>query len=157
MTVRTDDASAVRREVTVRVAPDRAFTVFTEGIDTWWLRAHHVQPGELRRVGIDPEVGGRVWEESVDGAVCVWGRVLAWDPPHRLAFSWQIGTDWAVPGPDAPASRVTVTFMPADGGTRVQLVHDRLDAHGPGWEQLQQSVGSEGGWSALLSRFADAV
>jgi uncharacterized protein YndB with AHSA1/START domain len=157
MTVRTDDVSAVCREVSVPVPPDRAFAVFTDGIDRWWLRAHHVQPGTLRRVGIDPEVGGRVWEENDAGAVCVWGRVLAWEPPHRFAFSWQIGTDWAVPAPDAPASRVTVTFTAAEGGTRVQLVHDRLDAHGPGWEQLRESVGSDGGWPALLSRFADAV
>lgn len=154
MTARTDDDTAVRRSVEVAAPAERAFAVFTEGLDGWWPRSHHVQPGELARVGVDPHEGGRVWEENDAGEVCVWGRVLTWDPPRTFAFSWQIGTDWGVPAPDAPASRVTVRFTPTDGGTRVELVHDRLDAHGTGWEQLREGVGGDGGWSSLLQQFA---
>ena len=43
------------------MAPDRAFAVFTDGIDRWWTRAHHVQSGELKEIGVDPHVGGRMW------------------------------------------------------------------------------------------------
>ncbi|HEX3566777.1 MAG TPA: SRPBCC domain-containing protein [Acidimicrobiales bacterium] len=71
-------------------------------------------------------------------------------PSDDIAFSWLIGSDWAVPGPDAVGSRVTVTFSPTDAGTRVTLVHDQLDAHGPGWESIRDGVGSDGGWPAGL-------
>jgi uncharacterized protein YndB with AHSA1/START domain len=157
MTNQTDDSTVVRTSVDVTVAPDRAFTVFTDGIDRWWTRAHHVQSGELKEIGVDPRVGGRMWEENDAGDVCTWGRVLTWDPPTTFAFSWLIGPDWAVPGPDAVGSRVTVTFSPTDGGTRVTLVHDQLDAHGPGWESVRDGVGSDGGWPGGLRQFANAV
>lgn len=157
MTARTDDDTAVRRSIDVTASAERAFAVFTEGLDGWWPRSHHLLPGNLARVGVDPHEGGRVWEQNDAGDVCVWGRVLTWDPPRMFAFSWQIGSDWAVPAPDAPASRVTVRFTPTDGGTRVDLVHDRLEAHGEGWEQVRQGVRGDGGWRALLQMFAEAA
>jgi activator of Hsp90 ATPase-like protein len=141
MTAQTDDTTVVRSTVEVTVPPDKAFAVFTSGIDRWWTRAHHVQSGELKEIGVDPHVGGRMWEENDAGDVCTWGRVLTWDPPQTFAFS----------------CRVTVTFSPTDAGTHVTLVHDQLDAHGPGWESVRDGVGSDGGWPAGLRQFADAV
>jgi hypothetical protein len=62
-----------------------------------------------------------------------------------------------VPGADAPGSRVTVTFTPMDDGTRVDLVHDRLDAHGVGWEKVRAGVRSDGGWPGLPREYAEVV
>lgn len=157
MTTRAGDSTIVRTEVEVNAPPEIAYSVFTDGIDRWWDRSHHVQSGELKEIGVDPEVGGRMWEENDAGDVCTWGRVLTWDPPREFAFSWLIGPDFSVPGPDAVGSRVTVTFTPTGTGTRVTLVHDQLEVHGPGWESLRDGVGSEGGWPAGLRKFADAV
>ena len=157
MTTHTDETSLVRATIDVSVPPDRAFEVFTTGIDSWWTRAHHVQTGELKEMGVDPFVGGRMWEENDAGEVCTWGSVLTWSPPLVFAFSWLIGPDWAVPGPDAPGSRVTVTFTPTATGTSVTLIHDQLDAHGPGWESVRDGVGSDAGWPAGLRQFASAV
>ena len=157
MTTHTDETSLVRATIDVSVPPDRAFEVFTTGIDSWWTRAHHVQTGELKEMGVDPFVGGRMWEENDAGEVCTWGRVLTWSPPRAFAFSWLIGPDWAAPGPDAPGSRVTVTFTPTATGTAVTLIHDQLDAHGPGWESVRDGVGSDAGWPAGLRQFAAAV
>jgi uncharacterized protein YndB with AHSA1/START domain len=157
MTTHTDETSLVRTTIDVSVPPDRAFEVFTTGIDSWWTRAHHVQTGELKEMGVDPFVGGRMWEENDAGEVCTWGSVLTWSPPLVFAFSWLIGPDWAVPGPDAPGSRVTVTFTPTATGTSVTLIHDQLDAHGPGWESVREGVGSDAGWPAGLRQFAAAV
>ncbi|MCM0673845.1 SRPBCC family protein [Micromonospora phytophila] len=153
----TDQDTAVRSSIHVTATPEHAFEVFTNGIDRWWPRAHHVQPGELRQVGLDPHVGGRMWEENDAGEVCAWGRVLTWEPPRAFAFSWLIGPDWKPPAADAVGSRVTVTFTPTDTGTRVDLVHDQLDAHGPGWEGVRDAVGSDGGWPGSLRDFADAL
>jgi uncharacterized protein YndB with AHSA1/START domain len=156
MTMQTE-ATVVRSSIEVAAPPEHAFEVFTAGIDRWWTRSHHVQSGELKEIGVDPFVGGRMWEENDGGGVCTWGRVLAWEPPGLFAFSWLIGPDWGVPGPDAVGSRVTVTFTPVAAGTRVDLVHDRLDVHGPGWEGVRDGVGSDGGWPAGLRQLAAAL
>lgn len=153
----TGTATEVRTSIQVSAPPERAFDVFTAGIDRWWTRTHHVQTGELKEIGVDPFVGGRMWEVNDAGSECTWGRVLTWEPPRVFAFSWLIGPDWAVPGPDAEGSRVTVTFTPTGEGTLVELVHDRLDVHGPGWENVRAGVGSDGGWPAGLRQFAAAL
>ncbi len=157
MTAHIDDSTVVRTTVEVAAPPEHAFDVFTNGIDRWWTRTHHVQSGELKEIGVDPYVGGRMWEENDAGDICTWGRVLTWDPPREFAFSWLIGCDWGVPAADAPASRVTVTFNPTGSRTLVTLVHDRLDAHGPGWESVRNGVGSDGGWPAGLRQFAAEI
>jgi uncharacterized protein YndB with AHSA1/START domain len=153
----SDTGTAVHTDVDTTASPDRAFEVFTAGIDTWWTRAHHVQSGLLQQIGIDPYVGGRLWETNDAGSVCTWGRVLTWDPPRVFAFSWLIGPDWGVPAPGAPGSRVTVTFTPTATGTHVDLVHDQLDLHGPGWESVRAGIGSDNGWPAGLRQFAAAT
>jgi uncharacterized protein YndB with AHSA1/START domain len=147
----------VRTSIEVPVSPERAFEVFTKGMNGWWTREHHVQSGTLKEIGVDPQVGGRMWEENDAGDVCTWGRVLTWDPPSGFSFSWLVGPDWGVPGPDAVGSRVTVTFEEVASGTRVDLVHDRLDAHGEGWESVRDGVGSPGGWPQSLARYATVV
>lgn len=151
------DTTTVSTAIEVAAEPHRAFAVFTEGLNTWWERGHHLLDGELAEVGIEPFVGGRVWERNETGDTCDWGRVLAWEPGERFAFSWRIGPDWAVPATDAPASTVTVTFTPAGSGTRVELVHSDIDVHGQGWEELRDSVAGPGGWPLHLSNFSRAA
>jgi uncharacterized protein YndB with AHSA1/START domain len=157
MSTRADENTVVRTSVEVDGPPDVAFSVFTEGIDRWWNREHHVQSGELKAIGVDPHVGGRMWEENDAGDICTWGRVLTWDPPREFAFSWLIGPDFGLPKPDAVGSRVTVTFTPTETGTHLELVHDQIDAHGPGWEGVRDGVGSDGGWPGGLRTYAAAV
>ncbi|MFG2057221.1 SRPBCC family protein [Micromonospora sp. NPDC048930] len=154
-TAETD--TAVRHSVRVTAGPERAFEVFTTGMDRWWIRSHHLLPDDLARIVVEPRVGGALREESVAGQTCTWGRVLTWDPPRTFAFSWLIGPQWEVPDADADGSRVTVTFTPVDGGTRVDLVHDRLDVHGTGWEQIRDAVGGDGGWAGLLREYAESL
>lgn len=157
MTINTGTDTAVRKHIDVAAPPEHAFAVFTSGIDSWWPRTHHVQSGTLKCIGLEPRVGGRMWEENDAGDVCSWGRVLTWEPPRVFAFAWLIGTDWAPPAPDAVGSRVTVTFTPTEGGTRVELVHDQLEAHGPSWPQMKDAVAGDGGWMAGLRRFAEVA
>jgi uncharacterized protein YndB with AHSA1/START domain len=157
MSASTSEATSVHASTEVAVPAGRAFDVFTAGFDTWWNREHHLLPGELKRAVIEEGVGGRVYEESVDGEICQWGEVLTWQPPRSFAFTWRIGVDFDVPATDAPYSVVTVTFTPTDAGTRVDLVHSGLDAHGEGWEKLRDSVGTDSGWPGLLQLYAAAA
>jgi uncharacterized protein YndB with AHSA1/START domain len=153
----TDPADSVTVSAYTKASPDRAFQVFTAEIGSWWNPGHHVLPGPHKAMGVDPYVGGRLWDENLAGEICVWGRVLVWQPGEVFAFAWLVGTDWTIQQPDTPASRVTVTFSPEDGGSRVTLVHDEISAHGPGWEGIMAGVGSPGGWPAGLTTFAEVA
>lgn len=151
-------ATSVTTSIEVAAPIDRAFTVFTAGMGTWWPRTHHVLDGELAEMVFEPRGGGHVYDRAVDGRECRWARVLAYEPPHRVVFSWDISTAWALEADPSRTSEVEVRFI-ADGPerTRVELEHRHLDRHGEGWEQMRSAVGSPDGWGAGLSSFAEVL
>ena len=105
---------------------------------------------------LEPRQGGRWFERGVDGSECEWGRVLAWDPPHHVAVSWNIDGDFKLQPDPAKSSRVDVHFSTSDETTTVvELEHSSIDRHGPGWEKVYDGVASPGGWGDLLERFAE--
>jgi uncharacterized protein YndB with AHSA1/START domain len=144
---------AVRREITVAAPPERAFTVFTEGMDTWWPRSYTIAAAELDKVVIEPREGGRWYERGVDGSECAWGEVLVYEPPNRIVLTWRIAGDWQ---PDEAASEIEVTFTPAAGGTRVELEHRHFERLRLG-DAMREQVGGDGGWGGLLARYSAAV
>ena len=89
------------------------------------------------------------------GAAHHWARVLAYEPPDRVVFSWDVGVQWQVEDDLANASEVEVRFIAeSPERTRVELEHRHLDRHGPGWESLRDGVGHDDGWPLYLWRFA---
>jgi uncharacterized protein YndB with AHSA1/START domain len=150
--------TSVRESIVVDAPIERAFSVFTEGIASWWPPEHHILQAELAEMVFEPHVGGHVYDRGVDGSECRWARVLAYEPPNRVVFSWDIDTQWQIESNPAKASEVEVRFTP-DGPsrTRVDLEHRNLDRHGDGWEGMRSAVGSPEGWRIGLHRFADAA
>jgi uncharacterized protein YndB with AHSA1/START domain len=140
--------TSVRRSITVQAPIDHAFKVFTEGIGTWWPPEHHILEAELAEMVFEPRVGGNVYDRGVDGSTCAWARVLAYEPPDRVVFSWDISPAWQIETDHEKTSEVEVRFT-ADGpnATLVELEHRHLDRHGDGWEKVRDAVGSPGGWS----------
>ncbi len=158
MTTQTTD-DAVRTSVTVEVPIERAFTVFTDEIDSWWDPDHHLIEAEFERMVFEPRVGGHLYDVGVDGSECRWARVLAFDPPDRFVISWDINTSWELETDLDRTSEVEVRFV-AEGPdrTRVELEHRSLDRHGEGWEErMRDAVASDNGWPAGLRRFAATV
>lgn len=154
MTMQTAD-TAVRASIVVAAPIDRAFTVFTDDIGSWWNADHHILQGELAEMVFEPRVGGHVYDRGVDGSECRWARVLAYEPPDRFVISWDINPQWQLePDPDK-TSEVEVRFI-AEGPdtTRVELEHRNLERHGDGWERVRDGVGSPGGWAGGLELFA---
>ena len=148
--------TAVRTSVVVSASPEHAFSVFTEGIGSWWPPDHHILQGELAEMVFEPRVGGAVYDRAVDGTECRWGRVLAYEPPHRFVVTWNINLQWQLESDPAQVSEIEVIFRPAgDTSTEVELTHRHLDRHGPGWEQMRDAVGSPDGWNRGLARFAE--
>lgn len=148
--------TAVRTSIMVEAPIERAFSVFTEGIGTWWPETHHILEAELAEMVFEPRVGGNIYDRGVDGSECRWARILEYDPPRRVVFSWDINTDWQLETDHSKASEVEVTFT-AEGEQRtlVELEHRNLERHGEGWEGMRDAVGSPGGWD--LSRFAEVA
>jgi len=150
--------TAVRTSIVVNAPVDAAFAVFTKDMPSWWDPSHHILEGELAEMVFEPRVGGHIYDRGVDGSECRWATVLAYDPPERLVFSWNIGLDWKLETDPEKASEVEVTFTPEGSDrTRVTLEHRKLDRHGEGWEKMRDAVGSDGGWTAGVRRFGERV
>jgi uncharacterized protein YndB with AHSA1/START domain len=157
MTTQTAD-TAVHASIVVDVPIERAFSVFTEEMGSWWNADHHILEGELAEMVFEPREGGHVYDRGVDGSECRWARVLAYDPPKRLVISWDISLEWKLETDPEKTSEVEVRFVAEDADrTRVELEHRNLDHHGDGWEQMRNAVGSPGGWSGGLRGYADAA
>jgi uncharacterized protein YndB with AHSA1/START domain len=145
------DGTAVSTSVDVPVAPQRAFELFTAQIGDWWDESHHILEAPLSEMVFEPFAGGHIIDRGTDGSECRWSRVLAYEPPHRVCFSWDINLQWQIEPDPARCSEVEITFSErAGGGTHVVLTHSRLDRHGPGWEGMRDAVAR--GWS--LEQFA---
>ena len=151
----TSTEASVRTSVTVEAAVERAFDVFTKDMKSWWPPDHHILASELVDTVVEPRVGGAVYDVGADGSTCQWGTVVAYEPPTRFTFSWNIDLQWQIEPDPAKTSEVEVRFVP-DGGSRtiVELEHRHLDRHGDGWEGMRDAVGSPDGWAVGLGRFA---
>jgi uncharacterized protein YndB with AHSA1/START domain len=149
---------AVRKEITVRATPGRAFEVFTAGMSTWWpMETHAVGPTPATSV-IEPGAGGRIYSLAEDGTESDWGQVLVWEPPERLVMAWLLNPQWAHEPDPEKASEVEVRFSDqGDGTTRVELVHSGFERYAEGGEDMREQVDSAGGWGSLLELYARAV
>ena len=152
------ESTVVRHEVVVKGTPEHAFAAFTERFDEVKPREHNLLDAPLASTTFEPRVGGHIVDRGEDGSECRWARVLAYEPPDRLVFSWDIGPTWELEADPENASEVEVRFE-AEGAdrTRVTLEHRHLDRHGPGWPSLRDGVDDEGGWPLYLARYADVV
>jgi uncharacterized protein YndB with AHSA1/START domain len=157
MTTQAQDTS-VRSEVVVNLPIERAFSVFTEDFDSIKPREHNLLAVDIAETVFEPREGGRIYDRGVDGSECHWARVLAYEPPHRVVFSWDISPQWQIETDPDKTSEVEARFISeAPDRTRVELEHRNLDRHGDGWESERDGVGGEGGWPLYLQRFTELV
>jgi uncharacterized protein YndB with AHSA1/START domain len=157
MTTQAQDNS-VRTQIVVDAPIERAFSVFTEDFDSIKPREHNMLAVEIAETVFEPREGGRIYDRGVDGSECHWARVLAYEPPDRVVFSWDISPQWQIESDHDKTSEVEVRFISeAPERTRVELEHRKLDRHGDGWESERDGVGGEGGWPLYLQRFAELL
>lgn len=136
----------VRKQLNVSLPVQQAFELFTAGMGKWWpLLTHSVGGEQASTCFLEGWVGGRIIEVLKDGSQSEWGRVLVWEPFHKVSFSWYPGR-----APDT-AQEVTVTFSESLGGTLVELVH-------VGWETLGDAAQARRdeyvtGWDFVLAKY----
>jgi uncharacterized protein YndB with AHSA1/START domain len=143
----------VRKTITVHAPPSHVFAVFSERIDAWWPREHHIGKAERFTAILEPRVGGRWYERGDDGSECDWGRVLAWEPPSRLLLSWNLNAQWQYdPGFE---TEVEVRFVAeAPERTRVELEHRKLQRYADQAAMMQSIFDSPEGWGGTLQALA---
>jgi uncharacterized protein YndB with AHSA1/START domain len=146
--------AAIRKTITVNAPIERAFEVFATRMGEWWHKEHSIAKGTTQvDVVIEPRAGGRWFEKGADGSEHQWGKVLAYDPPHRLVLAWQLDREFSY-GPSLETT-VEVTFEECDGSTLVTFEHRDLERMGADAVELFESM--DGGWGMLLDLYKGAA
>lgn len=131
-----DDLPPIVHEVQVSEDPDAAFIRFTSF--SWW-----------REYGLHPDGTVVIENDEVifrnpDGEFSI-GTVIEWQPGRKYAQTFTLAQD-----PDYP-TKLTVFFIPQDGGTLVQFQHG-------GWNATNASRrGHFAEWPIILARFAGSA
>jgi uncharacterized protein YndB with AHSA1/START domain len=147
--------TVVRKEMVVEAPIERAFSVFTDRFGDIKPPEHNLLGASVVATTFEPRVGGHIYDRAEDGRECHFARILAYEPPNRVVFSWDIGPTWQLETNLDNASEVEVRFT-AEGPerTRVELEHRHIDRHGPGWDGIYYGVEGDEGWPLYLARFA---
>jgi uncharacterized protein YndB with AHSA1/START domain len=151
-------ATTVRSAIVVEAPIERAFRVFTEDFDRVKPREHNMLGVDIAETVFERRVGGRVYDRGVDGSEFQWARVLAFEPPDRVVFSWDLNPQFQIESDPDRTSEVEVRFIAESSErTRVELEHRNLDRHGDGWEGTRDAIAGEGGWPLYLERFRGLI
>ncbi len=144
----------VRKSIVVKASQEKAFRVFTTGIDSWWPRTHHIGKSPMKRVLIAEHTGGRCYTEQEDGSECDWGTVLAWEPPVRLAFAWQVTAKWEYEPELSRCTEVEVRFtVLGERLTRVDLEHRGFERLGEAAPFVRAGFDSLNAWQGMLEGY----
>ncbi len=152
----SSETTTVRRQIVVNAPLAKAFEVFTQRFGDFKPREHNLMSSPVATTVFEPRVGGHIYDRAEDGSECRWARVLAFEPPDRVVFSWDISPRWQIETDPELTSEVEVRFFAeAPGRTRVELEHRHIDRHGAGWESVRDGVDDDAGWPLYLGRYAE--
>jgi len=135
----------------VKATPEQAFAAFVDEIGQWWrpniLFQTTPRPGVLsfEFEGGSRGEGGRLIETRAGGKVFEIGRILVWEPPVRLVFSWRQASF-----PPELNTEVEIIFESVGDETRVSVEHrgfDQVPADSAARHRMPDAV--------LLMRLAD--
>ena len=152
------DTAIVRRSIIVEAPIERAFAVFTGRFGDFKPPEHNMLGVPIAETVFETHVGGHIYDRGTDGSECRWARVLAYEPPELVVFSWDINTQWQLETDLERTSEVAVRFVAETAErTRVELEHRDLDRFGPDAERMHETFNAPGAWDATLAAYADGV
>jgi uncharacterized protein YndB with AHSA1/START domain len=150
------EVEPISKSIVVNTGIEQAFALFIGQFDAIKPREHNLLSVPIAHTVFEPRVGGHIYDVGIDGSECRWARVLAYEPPSRVVFSWDIGPTWQLEADPAKTSEVEVRFIAeSDGRTRVELEHRHLERHGPGWPAVAEGINGEAGWPLYLRRYSE--
>lgn len=149
------DIGTVRKQIVVPAPIDRAFAVFTERFGDFKPPEHNLLRSPIVETVFEPRIGGHIVDRAADGSECRWARILAYEPPDRVVFSWDISPRWEIVTDPDQTSEVEVRFFPeTPERTRLELEHRHIDRHGPESRFVIDGVDGDEGWPLYLARYA---
>jgi len=143
----------INKELVVAAAKETCFKVFTQKMDAWWPRTHHVGKCPMTAMVLEPGEGGRWYSKHEDGSEVSVGSVLTWNPFDLLVLNWQIDANFQCD--PSIVSEVEVHFI-AEGpkSTRVLMQHKNLDRLGEGKKVIESM---DEGWGVILNLFQNVA
>ena len=154
----TQTTDAVTHSVLVPLAPEEAFELFADRFGDWWPKdSHHISDAPAADGVLEARQGGRWYERTDDGSECDWGYVREVERPNRILLAWHLTPEWTFDPDPAKATEVEVRFTAEGDQTRVTLEHRGFEVHGDAGHAMRESVGGDGGWSALLELYRHAA
>ncbi len=134
----------VSARVSVGRPAGEAFWSFVRELGEWWpIREGYSFGGaELVDLVMEEREGGRFYERWRDGTEHEIGRIVAFEPPTRLAFTWK-DPDWSGP------TEVEIRFEADGDRTAVTVEHRDFDRA----EAKEEAAGYAAGWQLILERF----
>jgi uncharacterized protein YndB with AHSA1/START domain len=105
------EVPVVRKQVVVNAPAEQAFTAFTERFGDFKPPEHNLLAAAIAETVFEPHAGGHIYDRAVDGSGCRWARILAYEPPARVVFSWDISPQWQIETDPELTSEVEVRFV----------------------------------------------
>lgn len=97
-----------------------------------------------RTVEIEPKQGGTFLLKLPDGRVNVRGKVIDYDPPRKLTYTWKV--EWPEDFRKLPECLVSYEIVPAGEAVRLTMT----ESHS--WDVPEAILsGGRSGWPAVLS------
>jgi hypothetical protein len=148
----TMNIESIKKELLVEASQATAFKVFTEKMDLWWPRTHHIGKSPMTEMALEPMLNGRWYSKHEDGSEADAGYVMKWQPHDLLILVWQINGDFQY-DPDL-ITEVEVHFI-AEGPktTKVKFEHKNLNRLGGG--KAIESM--DKGWGDILELYRKSV
>jgi len=138
----------IKKELVVDAPQNVCFKVFTEQMDAWWPKTHHVGKTPMTEMVLEPGNGGRWYSKHEDGSEVNVGTVLSWDPYDLLILNWQIDANFQCD--PTIISEIEVRFITEGQQTRVKMEHKDLDRLGQGGKAIESM---DEGWGMILNRY----
>lgn len=126
-----------------------AFSVWTEGMTSWWpLHSHctSMNHGKVaKELRVEAKPGGRLIEVSQDGDEYLWGTYRTFEPHTAVTLNFHMGM------PPENASTLTVQFTPVDANrTSVLLTHSNWEAFGDMAEMMRGPQAYGSAWRTIF-------
>jgi uncharacterized protein YndB with AHSA1/START domain len=116
----------IKKELLVEASQATAFKVFSEQMDLWWPRTHHIGKSPMTEQVLEPGPNGRWFSRHEDGSEANIGHVLQWEPYDLLVLAWKINGDFQY-DPEL-LTEVEVQFIPqGPKATTIKFEHKNLN------------------------------
>lgn len=142
----------IKKELLVAATQETCFQVFTQKMDAWWPKTHHVGKTPMTEMVLENHQGGRWYSKHEDGSEVNVGIVLAWRPFDLLILNWQIDANFQCD--PSIRSAVEVRFIPEGNQTRVKMEHKDLDRLGQGSKAIESM---DEGWGMILNLYQNVA